>query len=1148
VDKRLFAGASVVALILTLSKQGSVPGTNLPEQAVSSAAPPLEGSSPSAASYCNLPLDEGPWKTAAKVFASSSSPNTSCAAAEHGPSWSCVREPDKIQFLIAAVANPHRTHLALYTDRALESIMWAIGDAGYTLQEQWLPWSDPSLSTPLTILEQQCRTRVRDAREAEPGLMIFRHVGGGATASSYLFLFVVGETPTSGIDSVPLKKAVDYIRQIGPQTTNIRLLGPTFSGSFGPLSIALGATPHQLTFHIVTGTASSAPAIATFKQDLPATWRFESTVENDFHVADLLFRYANAEWHPWFGSPGEIAVLSEDETVFGHLEWPNRPIPESALNHKLLLIRYPREIARLRNAIPENPVADSKQTASNGSPLSVLLSLKDTRPIDTRQEAVDTFSAQQSPASQQASLVAISSQLRRERASFTGIIATDVLDSLFLTEFVRRSTPDIRVFLLDSDLLFLRESQTAPLFGTLCVTNYPLVSRNQHWTEKQVKGQMPRRIQFNSRFAEGLYNACRRLVPNAEASDAEQFLEYRRPFPSPGGRPSSCRPALWLTALGHDGYWPIALLDEDDQKLDGSTLSSFCTGKDIDLTPAEAFHPEPPSNVWGLLFWFAGSFCFLHAIYVYWLLSRDEGRLADPPGLFCSSLAKLFRAYPSGRPTGPERTFLLAATVSLLSTWLIFSLPLARFLSFGWAQWRFSIAIVVLASLLVSAVRLSIGPVTLPRAFALSCLLGISFLTVWTYLILRSDHHGGILLAYRALYLGNGVSPGLPILVLAAVFYSWAWMHLKREGASANRAEVTRDLRPSYLNEWHDAIYKVDEAIADTSSLSISFPALLFVAVWFVIVSPLATLRTFENIWYDGLYIFSLAVLYWCIALVWVQFLRCWLHFRDFLRALERHQIRNAFSRLPKQISWIPLATGPGRNLFLSSRTVSSLEALIATAAGEPVRRAWDWTVFNGPAKSARSLLRLLEVDLAVKNDVDVSLYAYLQECLDWVASLIMTYLRAEQWKRGESDSLSGDAPGKLVVLGEELIALRLLVFVRYVIRQLRNFVGFIIAGFIVSILSLHAYPFQATRWIGITTVIVFVIIGAGIVFVFAEMDKDAILSRITDTQANHVGKTFFVRLATFGALPLLTVLASQFPSIGQMISTWLQPAIDAVK
>lgn len=55
-------------------------------------------------------------------------------------------------------------------------------------------------------------------------------------------------------------------------------------------------------------------------------------------------------------------------------------------------------------------------------------------------------------------------------------------------------------------------------------------------------------------------------------------------------------------------------------------------------------------------------------------------------------------------------------------------------------------------------------------------------------------------------------------------------------------------------------------------------------------------------------------------------------------------------------------------------------------------------------------------------------------------------------------------------------------------------------------------------------------ILTLGFVSVFAQMHRNAILSRITNTTANELGWEFFVRIFSFGAISFLTWLADQFP------------------
>jgi hypothetical protein len=199
-----------------------------------------------------------------------------------------------------------------------------------------------------------------------------------------------------------------------------------------------------------------------------------------------------------------------------------------------------------------------------------------------------------------------------------------------------------------------------------------------------------------------------------------------------------------------------------------------------------------------------------------------------------------------------------------------------------------------------------------------------------------------------------------------------------------------------------------------------------------------------------------------------------------------------------------------------------------------------------------------MEADLSAGRAVDREHYSRLQVLMEIAADSIGQDLQAFEWQQGASDSLAwqnapaGDdrPPGAepLLVLKEEFVALRMLIYMRYVFRHLRVLLGFVIAGFILSVLSMSSYPFQGHRWIGGANAVVCLALGLGVVAVFAQMDRDAILSRITATKAHELGATFFLRVARYGVLPLAAVLSSQFPEINRFLFSWLQPAIEAIK
>jgi hypothetical protein len=65
---------------------------------------------------------------------------------------------------------------------------------------------------------------------------------------------------------------------------------------------------------------------------------------------------------------------------------------------------------------------------------------------------------------------------------------------------------------------------------------------------------------------------------------------------------------------------------------------------------------------------------------------------------------------------------------------------------------------------------------------------------------------------------------------------------------------------------------------------------------------------------------------------------------------------------------------------------------------------------------------------------------------------------------------------------------------------------------------------------------------------VFAQMHRNPVLSRIMDTAPNKLGWDFYLRIATFGAIPVLTWLTYQFPVIGGNVFKILQPSLQVIK
>jgi Flp pilus assembly protein TadB len=163
-----------------------------------------------------------------------------------------------------------------------------------------------------------------------------------------------------------------------------------------------------------------------------------------------------------------------------------------------------------------------------------------------------------------------------------------------------------------------------------------------------------------------------------------------------------------------------------------------------------------------------------------------------------------------------------------------------------------------------------------------------------------------------------------------------------------------------------------------------------------------------------------------------------------------------------------------------------------------------------------------------------------------------------QAWQHGAVDSLSSREEKETVpvkwsrhpipIAREEFLALRYVAFIRFGLRQMRSSLEFLSYGFILLIIALNIYPFRGHHAIDIVMVVAFVILASSVVTMIAQMDRDPLLSRLSDTKPHELSQNFVRRVLSFGSLPLLTLIASVVPQVGHFLSSWIQPTLEALK
>ena len=1025
----------------------------------------------------------------------------------------------RLEVLFATVPDPEKSHLGLYFDRTVESVQRAAADLQYVFDRYWLPWGDPERAT---------GNGAGDGPGGLPGVLLFRHDGERPLA-----VFLIGETPTSGVDRAAFLKALDYV----PDHAKLRIVGPNFSGSLPSLAwLSSQAAARNIRFRIISGSATALKSGTDFRSEIEAVGgEYDTVLHNDVCVRGAFLDYIRRQWH----EDGQVGILSEDETPYGQQARP--------ADSPVLSIRFPRQISRLRNTYQEDP--ELSGGAKKDAPRrSLMLKLKDTQ---AGSDSIPYFAKDQTPLSQEAVMSHIAFTLQRERIKIAGIVATDILDTVFISWYLRRSCPDIRLFLLDSDLLLVEASHTLPFDGILAVTTYPLFSLNQAWVAPPSNTRQ--RMVFASRYAEGTYNAFRaQVLEQRSKGTTPPLVEY-----APPGEPGGSKPPIWLTVVSRTGFWPVAVL-ADPQQSDPLLLQWKALSDPARRPPAE----QPP-RLWVFLFWTYTAICLAYAVALVcaqwsrarWLAPLSaRGKEPGAPGrafyLLCGALAAGY-AYS-----------LLACTVIRL--WIEPGLRIEFAAPYP------VVAVCVLGLLATASLapfaasgkrvlRRGTGRDYLGASLAVSSICGAFVWLGWSTLA-QTEHRQGFFSAYRSLDLASGVSPVPPLLFLAGALWIWAWVHLRRVTSHADMRPMLPRItlfRASGLMESCER--RVDAGLART----VFHPAeawLLAVVVGAGALSlgPGDKLRSFEYFRYNWLFLLALILTYSLVFLTWARFLYVWHGLRSLLEELERHPLRDVFSSLGPDYSW-SLVWQPGGLRGVYDLLVKSLGCAREYAARAD-RRAPD---LRGKCAALQASVEILLSAVAEGRHATVSELKRAQWRAVSVGDELVAELDAINWRVDEPAAAAAVAGGQTLTIfpagvqrgpnpeltaASKFVALRFVEYIRYVLLQLRGLLSFVTAGFILCLLALNSYPFQSEYLAGWAVTGIFLVLGSGVVLAFAQMHRDAILSRITSTPTGRLGKGFYLRVASFGALPLLTVVASQFPAAGRFLFSWVQPTLEALR
>lgn len=1065
------------------------------------------------------------------------SPDPSKAGGDCNPS-DIASDSLPLSTAVAFIPDPYMTRLRLQFDRTIEAITWAAQDADYvSFRSHWIPWqvNDPDYSS----LPDQKQSEEEQAKlRKQPGVLVF------SGTDKNLAVFLVGESPTHAFDADQFRTAVNAAGNWASKSaTPLPVIGPCFSGTLAPLAAALRKDWKDRRFAILSGTANSTDAEETFQHDISGLTG--STFHSLFHTQKLRLSAFQDYVERALGASRLLAMLSEDETTFAS---------ETASFRRKVDFRFPRGIAYLRNAYQSSPGMLSLSVQNSASPRrSLQLSLEAPK---ADHDDIPEFS-EQTPVSAEAQLQFISEHLHDDPARMALVVATDVLDTLFVAKFLKLSAANTRQVFLDSDLLLGRSGDYPSLAGSLEVSSYPQLTARTQWLPDSNK-----LTSSSSEWEEGIYRAARASFQGA-------------PDLHPLGA-NAPDPPLWLTVLGQSQAWPVAVLNDPPPGDSPTSRDPFLPSPGAAVT---SIGLPPPTRLWKGLFSLG---LLLSLIYLGVFLYAQSPR-RSPFAAFAGSSKTYDRSWSDlwlkpHEPAPFARAFyILCLTLALAAAWLT--------LTAGIVGYRFdatadsapgAVAALIPSVLLVClALWLSYRMLTFPTTKAprievlpgwhfvglmiVAWLLFAGFLFSQFLLLTARGYFKSFFYSYRSIELGSGVSPALPLLFVFLAFACWSMVHLQRRIFAEERYQLLpRNLSTSQIAaSIQDLSRQLEENLECTFPRPYkgTFPAsLLLLGSAYGIASR--HFQSLEGRAYDVYYSAAVAML---VALLFLSTWRFWYCWRQLLLLLEQlalHPIRWALSELPVEYSWSPIwQNSPRKRVYVQlTRTVECLrnwrrlEHRVATFEENNVEGA------------AAALLQCV----AARKRAEPELYDFLQYSLRSLAESSAEELNSSTWLEGSSETLLKQAKdseqGTLhwpfrqgekeqrVTLMQEFVALRFVSFIRYAMLQLRNLLTFIMLGFVLLTLSLGCYPFSSPSLLAWTLVGCLVVTGFPIVLAFLEMGRDATLSWISKTKAGEVEtRPFLLRVTAFGILPLVSVVAAHFPSIGQYVFSWLQPVIKAI-
>jgi hypothetical protein len=647
---------------------------------------------------------------------------------------------------------------------------------------------------------------------------------------------------------------------------------------------------------------------------------------------------------------------------------------------------------------------------------------------------------------------------------------------------------------------------------------------------------------------------------------------------------------VWLTVVGNRGVYPVATIDYAMPQIQPAySFALPAPVADVPYTLEPAAQNVWTSRVWQMALLLAVLFGVAHLFALRAVCVEDTSRWP-----FGVRRLPMFARCIDPKLRREQLGYLLGLAWTLFAAYgVVVALAFARLVAIGPTRAirppvEIRLVIDVVAQVGVVVVMLFLlgriavlwherwktDPKT-PRARAPLFLLPVVAIgsVVWFVALLMHWEESAnplvqvLVLEERYADLGSGTTPLLPFALVLGAAYLWCLSNLDRvhmldalhqvDPAKALRVPGARELLKTLSSPLHGARW-----------WSI---ALLIAPVAVFLIKPVSTL---EGACGDWLFRIALAVpcVVTGIAMLWS--LRCWSALRAVLRRIAVSSIGAALARLPpesvRRLEAQLATAGPSvRDLVIPVRCLCELadreldvasvddseEARACIARAAEVSRV----LLRGEAAANVSPANRWHLSTSGAAAAIATGYAHVEKILQ-SADALRSPDAPRPMKDDDKESAASTlelyareelAPHVLWLrLARDLQAIRAAWFVGQLVPVFRILLALVVGGALLTLLAFTSYVFEPHRLLA--TYAAAVVLGAVAItlLVLVQMDRDETLSRIARTPPGRItldGHTV-VRLVSWTALPILSLLAVHYPGLGDGLMQWFETLVTALR